>query len=67
MIHQPGIVYAHTLEGLELPVIDLTHPDFAIPDDPASRQALLDQYRTTTARDLRGPALEAELKKQFGE
>ncbi len=28
--HKPGLVYAATDEGLELPVIDVTHPAFAL-------------------------------------
>jgi hypothetical protein len=56
MIHRPSIVYANTSDNLELPVIDVTHPDFAIPDDPASRAALVEQYNTATANDLKGPA-----------
>ena len=55
MLHRPGIVYATTLEGLELPVIDLTHPDFAIADDPASRAALTEQYRVTEEKNAKVP------------
>ena len=44
-----AIVYATTVDGLSLPVIDVTHPAFAIADDPASlaarRDALLDWDR----------------------
>jgi hypothetical protein len=34
-----AIVFATTADGLRLPVIDVTHPAFAVPDDPASRAA----------------------------
>jgi hypothetical protein len=36
------IAYAKTREGFELPVIDLTNPRFAVPDDPAAIRALHD-------------------------
>lgn len=55
MVHKPGIIYTTTSDGLELPVIDLTHPAFAIPDDPASRAALTDQYNVATVKDAKGP------------
>lgn len=35
----PAVVFASTADGLRLPVIDVTHPAFAIPDDPASLAA----------------------------
>jgi hypothetical protein len=45
-----SIVHAKTREGLELPVIDVTNPHFAVPDDSASlerhRQAFLAWDRT---------------------
>src|SRR5262249_41212418 len=33
-----GLVYARTRDGVELPVIDVTNPRFAVPDDPAAAQ-----------------------------
>jgi hypothetical protein len=56
MIHRQGIVYANTSDSLELPVIDVTHPAFAIPDGPTPRAALVEQYKAATANDLKGPA-----------
>src|SRR5882672_11409088 len=38
------LVFAKTQEGLTLPVIDVTHPDFAVPDDPASLAAQRDAF-----------------------
>jgi hypothetical protein len=55
MIHKPGIVYATAPDGLELPVIDITHPDFAIADDHASRAALIEQYKLTEENNAKGP------------
>ena len=37
-----AVVFATTADGLKLPVIDVTHPAFAIPDDPASLAARRD-------------------------
>jgi hypothetical protein len=31
---RPGVCYALTDDGIELPVIDLTHPAFTVPDQP---------------------------------
>jgi len=55
LLHRPGIVYTTTPEGLELPVIDLTNPSFAIADDPVSRAALTEQYKLTEDKNARGP------------
>lgn len=66
MVHQPGIVYTTTADGLELPIIDITHPAFAIPDDPASRAALIEQYKEKTAADTRGPAFLRRLFMKLG-
>jgi hypothetical protein len=38
------IVFATTADGLTLPVIDVTHPAFAIADDPASLAARCDAF-----------------------
>jgi hypothetical protein len=35
-----GIAFARTREGFELPVIDVTHPRFALPADPAAVERL---------------------------
>lgn len=45
----PAIIHAPARNGLSLPVIDLTNPQFAVPDDKASLEALqiryLDEHR----------------------
>ena len=66
MVHQPGIVYATTADGLDLPIIDITHPAFAIPDDPASRAALIEEYNEKTAADTRGPVFLRRLFMKLG-
>jgi hypothetical protein len=38
------LVMAATREGYDLPVIDVTQPRFAVPDDPAAAQALHDAF-----------------------
>jgi hypothetical protein len=39
-----SIIYAKTREGLDLPVIDLAHPRFAVPDDPVAVRGLHDAF-----------------------
>jgi hypothetical protein len=39
-----GIAFARTREGFDLPVIDVTHPRFAVPADPALVQRLGDAF-----------------------
>ena len=39
-----GLAMARTREGHELPVIDVTDPRFAVPDDPAATRALYDEF-----------------------
>lgn len=39
-----GVAMARTREGHELPVIDVTDPRFAVPDDPAATRALYDAF-----------------------
>lgn len=41
-LRQAGVAIAGTKDGYELPVIDITHPRFAVPDDPQSIQAIYD-------------------------
>ena len=66
MTHQPGVVYANTADNLELPVIDVTHPAFAIPDDPNSRATLIEQYKEATANDIKGPVFLRRLSMKLG-
>lgn len=35
-----GVFFAPTRDGMRLPIIDLTHPRFFVPDDPAASAAL---------------------------
>jgi hypothetical protein len=44
------LVYATTDDGLRLPVIDITRPEFALPDDAASLAALDAAYRESEQR-----------------
>lgn len=44
------IAYAATDDGLRLPIIDITQPVFALPDDPASVAALDAAYREAEQR-----------------
>src|SRR5712691_10122065 len=47
----PGVRHATTPDGLELPVVDVTHPAFALPVDRADALAAIEEYvRTEAAR-----------------
>jgi len=54
-IPQSGSVYAATRDGLHLPVIDVTQPRFAVPDDSDSLRKLLDAARDEERRNRRIP------------
>ncbi len=54
-IPQSGLVYAATRDGLHLPVIDVTQPRFAVPDDSDSLRKLLDAARDEERRNRRIP------------
>ncbi len=43
-----GIVHARTREGFDLPVIDVTNPRFAVPDDPAAVARINDAFLAET-------------------
>ena len=49
------LVYATTDDGLRLPVIDITQPAFALPDDPASVAALDAAFRESETRNALMP------------
>jgi len=51
----PGIVMAKTREGHDLPVIDVTDPRFAVPDDSAATRALYDAFIDGERRRSRIP------------
>jgi hypothetical protein len=54
-VPQSDLVYAMTDDGLRLSVIDVTLPNFALPDDPQSLAALSDAFRETERRYSRLP------------
>src|SRR4051812_42054060 len=48
---KPGVCYACSDDGIELPVIDITHPAFALAVDPAEIAAVIsDSVRAMSAR-----------------
>src|SRR5215467_8685912 len=52
-----AVVFATTADGLRLPVIDVTHPSFAVPDDPASVAARRDAFLAWDRRNRRMPGI----------
>jgi hypothetical protein len=56
-----GVVFATTADGLRLPVIDVTHQEFAVPDDPASLAAARDAFVAWDRRNRRAPAFVTRL------
>jgi len=52
-----GIAFATTVDGLRLPVIDVTHPAFAILDDPASLAARRDAFLAWNRRNRCAPRI----------
>src|SRR5262245_10231473 len=56
-----AVVFATTADGLRLPVIDVTHPAFAIPDDSASLAAKRDAILAWDRRNRRMPAIVTRL------
>lgn len=49
------ITCARTREGFELPVIDVTNPRFAVPDDPVTVRCLYDAFMESERRRHRVP------------
>src|SRR5215468_6735682 len=60
------IVFATTADGVRLPVIDVTHPAFAIPDDPASLAARCDAFLAWDRRNRLMPAVISRLLMRLG-
>lgn len=56
-----AVMFATTADGLRLPVIDVTHPVFAVPDDPASLAARRDAFLAWDRRNRRVPAIVTRL------
>jgi hypothetical protein len=52
-----AVVFATTVDGLRLPVIDDTHPAFAVADDPASLAARRDAFLVWDRRNRRMPTI----------
>ena len=52
-----AVVFATTADGLSLPVIDVTHPAFAVADDPASLAARRDAFLAWDRRNRRTPRI----------
>lgn len=50
-----GVVYAPTRQGYALPVVDVTHPCFIVPDDSASLDALRAELEESERRRKRVP------------
>jgi len=47
---KPGVFYAVSADGIELPIVDLTHPSFALPVDRTKATALIERYARAEAR-----------------
>jgi hypothetical protein len=54
---KPGLAYAFTNEGVELPVIDLTHPEFEVVIDDPEIEARNAAYQEMERRRARTPLL----------
>jgi hypothetical protein len=52
-----AVAFATTADGLRLPVIDVTHPAFAIPDDPADLAVRRDAFLAWDRRNRRMPRI----------
>jgi hypothetical protein len=52
-----AVVFATTADDLRLPIIDVTHPAFAVPDDPASLVARRDAFLAWDRRNRRMPGI----------
>jgi hypothetical protein len=54
---KPGVYYAVTDDGLELPVVDVTHPAFELKLSEAKQQAMLARFLDEQRRFARLPSL----------
>ena len=59
------VVFATTADGVRLPVVDVTHPAFAIADDPASLAARRDAFLAWDRRNRRMPIIVTRLLMQL--
>jgi hypothetical protein len=62
---KPGVRYAVTDDGLELPVVDLTHPAFAFTLDEERQRALVTHFLAEQRRFARLPPLLRRLMLRF--
>jgi hypothetical protein len=62
---KPGVVYGVSADGLELPVIDITHPAFAIDVTPDALDAMADQFVREELRRERVPLFLRRLLLRF--
>jgi hypothetical protein len=62
---KPGLVYAVSADGLELPVIDITHPAFAIDVTREQLDAMADQFVREEKRRERVPLFLRRLLLRF--
>jgi hypothetical protein len=62
---KPGVVYAVSADGLELPVIDITHPAFAIEATPEEIDAMAAQFVREERRRERVPLFLRRLLLRF--
>lgn len=53
---RPGVCYACTDDGLEIPVIDLTHPAFALDTDAINLDAMINAFVAGLERSAKTPA-----------
>jgi hypothetical protein len=61
-----AIVFATTVDGLRLPVIDVTNPAFAIPDDSASLKKSREAFMAWHDRNNRMPRIVTRLMMRLG-
>lgn len=52
---RPGVSYARTAQNLEIPVIDVSHPAFAVADDAQTVESLYQTSLVMTRRNARLP------------
>lgn len=52
---RPGVSYAQTAQGQDLPIIDVSHPAFALADDAGAIESLRAQFRRQDRRSRRMP------------
>ena len=56
---RPGVYYALTEDGIELPIVDVTHPSFALKLNDSEVQALVSAFLQSRCRSTSCPSLSA--------